>query len=1253
MDIEDKIVSIISKLIEIIFDWILEPFLGISSLQQLVFGKNDDGKLIWNTFTELELVNGLGPMYNSLLALSLVILVGILVNTGVNTARYRLTPQGRTELTQSILMLFLIGFLLRYLPALYDLLFTINGIFVDFFASSYDETKDKIIPDMVDSLIEEAVGQILIELVLVGLAIWANFYYMMRRITLLILMALGPIFLVMMVNPRWTSVTANWFKELCSTIFIQSIHALTFWFLAKISQSQTTIVGMVLSYIVFIPVTVAVRNLFPFLGGQMADNVSKAGAAFGLSSLGGVIGSVKGAMDGKSLKDIALDTLNYSRGKLNQHKNPNATATANGDVKDTLAGNAGSDIGSTKKDERMLRNGEILDRIGKGTLGAMGAITGSGLGAKGSAILGGIGYLAGGTGGGLTGRMATALGEKAKDKLKQANSLLNGGMSEQDLINSDFDVAADALAEKEASEWAEQHGPDYKENLRNQFPDASEKELDNMVAAEKARKKSQFKQRMGEQLQSAMDYGNEHLETEGLVRQSAQQLAQTWAKDNQASFNEQYAKENPQQPGESDEDFSKRRDIAFQGKTKEMERLFTNMADTAVKDSINEFGHVNKTSFATNLADKIKDIEGINNPDAMAMDAADKGKTVTLLNANGRLNKENLVNALANNATLQDKEAFIAGQEARGVSRADAIKDWNQNHASATLTKHQQYFGDEQFSNNLEKGLIKNTEVFNRAQNSVPGIRDKMHALGTVMTLDAVDTIGKHSTAIKQGVGAVQSSILTSASTGEGLFKTVKNAAVSGFDAVQTTYAQQGIEAAGSAIEAQANFQNSMGYLGGVLLGQKGVVAAKKLGMKISPYKQQVDAESYSPTEVMQMAQTTIDDGGNVQIASGAIRQVVTQDASYIEVLTRTGERKRVSRIAAGDSGLSSDAIVYQDLEVKDNTLISSTPTYHLDNAGAKVPSDVKISQNPNTLLKQGNIQKLTLPSSIPTNTISIENSSVYSPNDVQQLALSTIGENGESKIVRGAVRQVMTQSGSYIEVLSHDGKKHRVTPMGKGNSALSEDEILYQDLDIQDGKYVPITSNVGNTKSSTYVMNNGGKQATQHKIMQNPNDLFKNHKIQMPSISFPKGKDYPAFSQFVESGQFYTDDLNSQGFQNINVVVENERRFVTAEKDGVRYRVSPVYAGDTRMSSNEVREIPMTIVEGKLVPQVSSTNNSANGKVYNLNEQNKVVVTEDSYYSSKAFHNLLVSRTLISANRSVENRKLLNQARVKQGILD
>ncbi|MDE7056132.1 hypothetical protein [uncultured Lactobacillus sp.] len=68
----------------------------------------------------------------------------------------------------------------------------------------------------------------------IGLAVYLKYYYFVREIVFVILWVLGPIFIAFWPSNwgKWRSV--NWFRQFCSTVFIQSIHALAMTFMATL-----------------------------------------------------------------------------------------------------------------------------------------------------------------------------------------------------------------------------------------------------------------------------------------------------------------------------------------------------------------------------------------------------------------------------------------------------------------------------------------------------------------------------------------------------------------------------------------------------------------------------------------------------------------------------------------------------------------------------------------------------------------------------------------------------------------------------------------------------------------------------------------------------------------------------------------------------------------------------------------------------------------------------------------------------------
>ena len=66
-------------------------------------------------------------------------------------------------------------------------------------------------------------------LIEVGLSLWANFFYLMRAVSLYILMLMGPIMVGMWLFPQKKQQTLYWMREFVGTVLIQGIHAITIW----------------------------------------------------------------------------------------------------------------------------------------------------------------------------------------------------------------------------------------------------------------------------------------------------------------------------------------------------------------------------------------------------------------------------------------------------------------------------------------------------------------------------------------------------------------------------------------------------------------------------------------------------------------------------------------------------------------------------------------------------------------------------------------------------------------------------------------------------------------------------------------------------------------------------------------------------------------------------------------------------------------------------------------------------------------
>ncbi|MEK5071675.1 hypothetical protein [Sporosarcina sp. FSL K6-1508] len=982
--IGDKLLKVFESIVQWFFESLIEPFKDLPTLKKLVFGEHKEGKLVWGTFEPTDLTLGFEPLFNTMAILSGFVLVALIVVYGMRIAGAPLNPSRRNESIEFIKDLVFVGIVLVNLPTLYDLLFTINSSVVNLFAGSHESNLDNIKKDF---LLEEGakgvIGLIFVQLVLLGLTIWASFYYLMRKVTLIILMSMGPLMLAFWLSPRFKSLTGSWFKELVGSIFVQAIHAFVFWTVAVLSATSTGIVETVIVYVIFIPISESIRRLFN-MGGDMQGGFAKAGAMMGMAGLAGMYGAAKGAFDGKgvtgSLKNAYEGVKNNTKGK---------DAGGGDDLKKTLGADAGGDAGTSTRAEKMLRAGDVVGKMGKATFGMAGAVAGMGLGPVGAMAGATAGFELGGVAGGLTGRVGAAAVQGIGTRL---NKGIGGAKAFKTNSSQGFEEElSNEVADRSTASWADENKGAQLAGLRERFPDASDGEIASKFDAIKEQKRSGF-------------------------------------------YND--AKNNLQ---------------------------------------------------ASNLYD---------------------GKS--------KPNTQNLASGLAGVKTAQMGDDFVNSQIARGVSGDVARRDWNDNHKPQAHAKNLEMFkGSVDQASNNSFGTFNAGSAAHKV--AVGAGQAGAFVLGAAGITGGAKILAGGYRAVAEGSRAA---VVANSSLHNESVSGIKNIARNTIPSAKAgwrTATNQLAEQRGGAVEAQAGYQESAGYGTGMIFGTGGYQAAKKMANKFSPYSQSVQSAISSPGEAIQMAKTTTDDHGNVSLAQGAIRQVTTAQESYIEVATKSGERKIVSRKGSGHSGMREGDVVYQDLVADGDTLSASSPsTYRLDSAGGRAPSSVQVNSDPSTLL--------------------------------------------------GSARS---------------GQTHQ--PVAR-------------------------------------------RQA-------------------------------PVFNQAVDNGSFYTNDLAAQGMDNVQVVVEKDRQFMTADKGGVTYRVSQVFSGDSRLQGSESVQIPVEVSNHTIRPK-----NSGNSTVaVQANVTSGGIQTSESvpYYSTKStrglidnLEDLMTSKHADRANRSVNQRESLDAVRRKQGLL-
>lgn len=1111
--IAEKLIAIFENIVKWIFESLLEPFLGLSQLKDLVFGKTKEGNLVWGTFHSSDLTDALGPLMNSMYVLSGFFIVAFIVLYGMRISAAPLNPQKRNEMLELFKDLLVIGVVFMNLPTLYDLLFTINNAIVGLFNGAYESQLDSLSEEKEEDA-AGLIGFIFIQLVLLGLMLWANFYYMMRKVTLIILMGMGPLMLAFWLNPQTKPITSAWLKELTGSVFVQAIHAFVFWTVATISATSNGFVETVIVYIIFIPISESVRKLLG-MGGEMQGGLSKAGAMLGMGALAGMYGSVKGAIGDKSV----AGALKAGYEGIKHGKGGNSAGSTD-ESKDTMGSMAGSDTGTTPNAEKMLKAGDILGRGGKAVFGMAGAVAGSPMGPVSSIMGATAGSAVGGAVGGLAGRVgaSTLQGLANRNKMGIA-AFKNGGLGR----NGDGfeENLANEIADRETANWANDNRDAVMGSLRERFPDASKQELEGIYSKMQADKRAGFYTDAKSKFANAQGFDGKMASGSHLVSASSEAMANRWGEDNQASFFAAYDQNNPKLPGESESDYQTRRMNAFKDKKAQMRSAFTEKGNQVLSSlAFDSDEPLNKKEFQSHLSSAISGMDGVGSVQSLSQAAEEAISHVqgeNVLQGNGKPNGLFLASRMANVKTQQMEQEYTQNLRANGMSAEEAKQSWNSRMPAVHQENLKMYSQSAEAADGktFASGILGSSQ---RIADVATRAGDYLAAgSGARGFIQATSNIGA---AAQNGVASANSAFMVSTDFGKAGFAShlngVKVAATEGIRGTMDSIVQQN----GGPVEAQANLQNSAAYASGMLLGAKGYQVGKAAVARFSPIRQQVQDQIKAPSEVIQMANTITDQNGNRQIAPGAVRQVITPTESYIEVRGKSGETQIVSRKGAGHSGLRNGDVIYQDLTAQDDSLVVASPkgggssTYRLDSGGGRVPSSIEVPANPNELL-------------------------------------------GSPRI----------------------SAKHRPAPSAQ----------------------------------------------------------------------------LPSFSQSVDSGQFFVEDLRNYGMDNVQVVVEKGRQFVSAQKDGVTYRVSPIYAGDSKINGTETVQIPVSIKNNQLVPAHSIQGSIAvNSSVSQVQKGGYVYPDNPTtpYFSSDSLTSLMVSKAALRAQRGVDKRRELDMVRRKQGLL-
>ncbi|MED3351969.1 hypothetical protein P4388_25775 [Bacillus thuringiensis] len=613
----------------------------------------------------------------------------VLVSVVITAAKYSATtmnPNNRTALIEYAKDLMIISICLWHLDFFYNFIFDLNSwIILEFKEALGNFNPDQQIPLLKNGLADnKTITELSMKdhkndymfiifglFIEAGLMIWANFYYLMRAVTLYVLMLLGPVMVGMWMFPQKKQQTLYWIRELMGAVLIQAIHAITLWLvITLIGGAQNPIIKLIL-LAMFIPVGEIVKS-FIGLSTNASAGIHRAGTMMGMGALASVAGLVKGVRD---------DYRN-SKAKPDDKGDKEKTKEDADNPKDALGANLGTDVGTTSRAARMLKAGQIGSSIGKAATGLAGMAAGAGLG-PGAMVAGSqVGSALGSAPGAVAGRSVAAVGEGAVALGKHIGSSVKKGADTYSNLNgepypelTDEDIAQD-LATKDFENWkADNPDSAVASRLKQAFPGASDAEIAKKVAKTNSDQMSRFSNQRKQDLQNmkktATPYGN----ARDLVNAATNAFQKGYEADHKDTFMSQLPENMSAE--EKEKHWNDHLNTKVQGFRNHAEQAATKAGampvDAKDKQGNNLFdkSYVNKDAFASRLAlGKVgKAVEDV------------KGETLE----SGHQNMGQ-VGALVGASTAAFKKAYSADHKAGFMKQFPA--DMPQQEKEAAWNKH-------------------------------------------------------------------------------------------------------------------------------------------------------------------------------------------------------------------------------------------------------------------------------------------------------------------------------------------------------------------------------------------------------------------------------------------------------------------------------------------------------------------------------------------------------------------------------------
>jgi hypothetical protein len=318
----------------------LRNLLGLYDINDLVFNEGIRGSSAWTHGIMSKQWSEKAIAYHWIFqALAWSVITFAIVKNLVQRNFATINPAMRLSLMESVQDLLITGVLLANAIPVINMFMYLNAKLVAVFASTAPDFANLAELNAYSNML----GGILIQFFYLGVSIYLNFVYIMRAITIAILIASAPLFIVSIAfGGKWKQLFNTWMKELIGNIFLQSFHAFMLSFFFAISTSSRGIEGMIV-LMALIPMTEFFRTMVMGQGGGISHSMGMKSMAQAGSLVGG-----------------ALSTATGSGGKAKQ--NGTSTGGGSGREKSTTSANDSGMGNFAGNSDKIKNNSEAMNQ---------------------------------------------------------------------------------------------------------------------------------------------------------------------------------------------------------------------------------------------------------------------------------------------------------------------------------------------------------------------------------------------------------------------------------------------------------------------------------------------------------------------------------------------------------------------------------------------------------------------------------------------------------------------------------------------------------------------------------------------------------------------------------------------------------------------------------------------------------------------------------------------------------------------------